>query len=58
MRHNKETFITKYILSLDNKMIAKQFILTGMYMGLDGMLMSAIFRVQLANTGESSILYK
>ena len=38
-------------------MIAKQFLLTGMFMALVGMLMSAIFRVQLANPGESSILY-
>ena len=43
--------------SLDHKMIAKQFLLTGMFMALVGMLMSAIFRVQLANPGESSILY-
>ena len=55
--HHKETFITKYIFSLDHKMIAKQFLLTGMFMALVGMLMSAIFRVQLANPGESSILY-
>ena len=38
-------------------MIAKQFLLTGMFMALVGMLMSAIFRVQLANPGESSWLY-
>ena len=55
--HHKETFITKYIFSQDHKMIAKQFLITGMFMALVGMLMSAIFRVQLANPGESSILY-
>ena len=38
-------------------MIAKAVSLTGMFMALVGMLMSAIFRVQLANPGESSILY-
>ena len=32
--HHKETFITKYIFSLDHKMIAKQFLLTGMFMAL------------------------
>ena len=55
--HHKENFITKYIFSMDHKMIAKQFLLTGMFMALVGMLMSAIFRVQLANPGESSWLY-
>lgn len=55
--HHKETFITKYIFSTDHKMIAKQFLITGMIMALIGMLMSAIFRVQLANPGEASVLY-
>jgi cytochrome c oxidase subunit 1 len=51
--HHKETFITKYIFSQDHKMIAKQFLLTGMFMALIGMIMSALFRLQLANPGES-----
>ncbi len=55
--HHKENFISKYIFSLDHKMIAKQFLITGMFMAIVGMLMSAIFRVQLANPGETSILY-
>ena len=55
--HHKETFITKYIFSQDHKMIAKQFLITGMFMALMGMAMSAIFRVQIANPGETSILY-
>jgi cytochrome c oxidase subunit 1 len=55
--HHKETFITKYIFSTDHKMIGKQFLITGMFMALVGMLMSAIFRVQLANPGEASVLY-
>ena len=55
--HHKETFISKYVFSLDHKMIAKQFLITGMIMAVIGMLMSAIFRVQLANPGESSFLY-
>ena len=55
--HHKENFITKYVFSMDHKMIAKQFLLTGMFMAVVGMLMSAIFRVQLANPGETSILY-
>ena len=55
--HHRDTFITKYIFSQDHKMIAKQFLITGMIMAVIGMLMSAMFRVQLANPGESSILY-
>ncbi len=51
--HHKETFTTKYIFSQDHKMIAKQFLLTGMFMALIGMIMSALFRLQLANPGES-----
>ncbi|MFN4083168.1 MAG: cbb3-type cytochrome c oxidase subunit I [Bacteroidia bacterium] len=46
--HHKETFITKYIFSQDHKMIAKQFLITGIIMGTLGMLMSLIFRLQLA----------
>ena len=50
--HHKETFITKYIFSIDHKMIAKQFLITGMLMGIVGMLMSILFRLQLSNPGE------
>tara|TARA_A100001037_G_scaffold290067_1_gene302474 strand:- start:126 stop:1871 length:1746 start_codon:yes stop_codon:yes gene_type:complete len=53
MDHHKETFITKYIFSQDHKMIAKQFLITGMFMAVVGMIMSALFRIQLANPGES-----
>ena len=51
--HHKETFISKYIFSLDHKMIGKQFLITGMFMGTIGMLMSILFRIQLSNPGES-----
>ena len=43
--HHKETFISKYVFSLDHKMIAKQFLITGMFMGIIGMLMSILFRL-------------
>ncbi|HUM45577.1 MAG TPA: cytochrome c oxidase subunit I, partial [Chitinophagales bacterium] len=45
--HHKETFITKYVFSQDHKMIAKQFLITGMFWALIGGLLSVIFRVQL-----------
>ena len=46
--HHKETFISKYVFSMDHKMIAKQFLITGIIMGTLGMLMSMLFRMQLA----------
>ncbi|MBJ04960.1 MAG: cytochrome c oxidase subunit I [Flavobacteriales bacterium] len=52
--HEKENFFTKYVFSLDHKMISKQFLITGMIMGVIAMGMSALFRIQLANPGESS----
>ena len=52
--HHKENFFSKYVFSLDHKMISKQFLITGMVMGVIAMLMSALFRIQLANRGESS----
>ncbi len=45
--HHHETFITKYIFSTDHKMIAKQFLLTGMFWAIIGGAMSSIFRLQL-----------
>lgn len=51
--HHKETFITKYIFSIDHKMIAKQYLITGLIMGLIGVGMSLLFRMQLAWPEES-----
>src|SRR5882672_8661207 len=45
--HHKETFITKYVFSQDHKMIAKQFLITGMVWAVLGGLMSVLFRLQL-----------
>jgi len=46
--HHKETFVTKYIFSQDHKMISKQYLITGLFMGIIGIAMSLIFRLQLA----------
>ena len=46
--HHKETFITKYVFSQDHKMISKQYLITGLFMGTIGILMSLLFRMQLA----------
>lgn len=51
--HHKETFITKYIFSMDHKMIAKQFLITGIIMGIVGIGMSLLFRMQIAWPEES-----
>src|SRR5690349_18943092 len=51
--HHKETFITKYVFSQDHKMIAKQFLITGMFWAVLGGLMSVIFRLQLGYPDES-----
>ncbi|MDH7445386.1 cytochrome c oxidase subunit I [Aquimarina sp. 2201CG14-23] len=46
--HHKEIFITKYIFSQDHKMISKQYLITGLIMGIIGIAMSILFRMQLA----------
>ena len=46
--HHKDTFITKYIFSVDHKMIAKQYLITGIIMGVVGVILSMLFRMQLA----------
>ena len=52
--HHEESFVSKYIFSQDHKMIAKQFLLTATIMGIVAMLLSILFRIQLAWPGESS----
>ena len=46
--HHKDTFITKYIFSIDHKMIARQYLITGIIMGVIGVAISILFRLQLA----------
>jgi cytochrome c oxidase subunit I len=45
--HGEESFISKYVFSQDHKMIAKQFLITGMIWAIIGGLFSVIFRLQL-----------
>ena len=45
--HHHETFISKYIFSQDHKMIAKQFLVTGIIWAIIGGLFSVLFRLQL-----------
>jgi len=51
--HHKESFISKYIFSQDHKMISKQFLVTAIVMAWVAMIMSIIFRLQIAFPGES-----
>jgi len=52
--HHEEGFVSKYIFSQDHKMIGKQFLITAVFMGFVAMLLSTLFRIQLAWPGESS----
>jgi cytochrome c oxidase subunit I len=52
--HHEETFVSKYIFSQDHKMIGKQFLMTAVFMGVVAMILSILFRIQLAWPGESS----
>src|SRR3989338_4914922 len=52
--HHEEGFVSKYIFSQDHKMIGKQFLFTAVFMGVVAMLLSILFRIQLAWPGEES----
>lgn len=49
----QSSFITTYIFSQDHKIIAKQFLITGMFWAVIGGLMSLVFRLQLGFPEES-----
>ena len=56
--HHEETYLTKWIFSQDHKMIAKQYFITGVIvMGIIGVLMSLLFRIQLAWPEESFSIF-
>lgn len=51
--HHHESFISKYIFSQDHKMIARQFLVTGIIWAVIGGLFSVLFRLQLGYPGQS-----
>ena len=55
---HKETFVTKYIFSQDHKMIAKQYLVTGTIMGVVGVMMSMLFRMQIAWPEKPNVLFE
>ena len=44
--HHEQSFISKYIFSTDHKVIAKQFLISGILWAIIGGLLSVIFRLQ------------
>ena len=51
--HHDQGFVSKYIFSTDHKIIAMQYLFTGMLMGVIGGYMAYVFRMQLAFPGIS-----
>lgn len=51
--HHQETFISKYIFSMDHKTIGKQFLITGIIWAIVGGLFSVLFRLQLGYPDQS-----
>lgn len=49
----QSNFITTYIFSQDHKIIARQFLITGMIWAIIGGLMSLVFRLQLGFPAEN-----
>ncbi len=50
--HHEESFVSKYIFSMDHKVISRQFLITAVIMATLAMMMSLLFRLQLAWPGE------
>ncbi len=55
---HQENFITKYIFSTDHKMIAKQYLITGIIWAFIGGMLSILFRLQLGFPKESLLWLK
>ncbi|MBL7747409.1 MAG: cbb3-type cytochrome c oxidase subunit I [Chitinophagaceae bacterium] len=51
--HHQETFISKYVFSMDHKTIGKQFLITGIIWAVIGGLFSVLFRLQLGYPDQS-----
>ncbi len=49
---HEESFVSKYVFSMDHKVISRQFLITAVVMAVVAMVMSVIFRLQLAWPGE------
>jgi cytochrome c oxidase subunit 1 len=50
--HHEQSFVSKYIFSTDHKIIAMQYLFTGLIMAIIGGYLAYVFRMQLAYPGE------
>lgn len=50
--HHEEHWVSKYVFSMDHKTISRQFLITAVIMAFLAMIMSILFRLQLAWPGE------
>jgi len=51
--HEEQHWLEKWVFSTDHKMISKQFLITAIIMAVVGMILSILFRLQLAWPGKS-----
>src|SRR3954470_21112668 len=51
--HHHQSFLSKYVFSMDHKTIGKQFLITGIIWAVIGGLFSVLFRLQLGFPGQS-----
>jgi len=51
--HRRQSFVTKYIFSQDHKIIARQFLITGIIWAVIGAFFSVLFRLQLGFPDET-----
>ena len=49
--HHPQSFWSKYVFSVDHKMIGMQYMFTGLFMGIIGAYFSYVFRMQMAYPG-------
>lgn len=48
-----QSFVAKYVFSMDHKTISRQFLITAIIMACIAMILSIVFRLQLAWPGEN-----
>jgi cytochrome c oxidase subunit I len=53
MHEAPQTFLSRYVFSTDHKVIAKQYIFTGLIMAILGGLLAYVFRMQLTYPGDA-----
>jgi cytochrome c oxidase subunit 1 len=54
--HDPQTFITKYVWSQDHKVIAIQYGMTAIFVGVIALILSGMMRLQLAFPNDFSFI--